>query len=214
MYRAKHFPIMMSVTLLVLLLAACSSSAGKVPVTPDPSIVWSDDFEDGDAEGWETWWREGPYTVKRGELTFTGEGGDVAHSSDVLYGTWSFDIYIGEPAEISHEVRFTEGVYNYQLLEIRHAPDTQVWLSTQQDPNEPNSSSVDLGEQLSGWHHFDTTKEQSGLIQVYLDGEKILEHLDELPFDVIKLTFYACCEGPALDNVVVRDQVIEVRPSE
>ena len=53
-----------------------------------------------------------------------------------------------------------------------------------------------------------------GLIQVYLDGEFILEHSDELPFDVIKMTFYACCEGPALDNVVVRDQVMGVKPSE
>jgi hypothetical protein len=42
----------------------------------------------------------------------------------------------------------------------------------------------------------------------------ILEHLDERPFDVIKMTFYSCCEGPALDNVVVRDKVIEIQPSE
>jgi hypothetical protein len=214
MKRAITFLIILSVTLLAVMLAACSSTAGKVPVTHDASVVWSDDFDDGDADGWETFWREGEYVVKRGELTFTGEGGDVAHSSDVLYGTWSFDTYIGEPAEISHEVRLTEGVYNYQLLEIRHAPDTQVWVSTQQDPNEPLSSFVDLGEQLSGWHHFDITKDHSGLIRVYLDGEFILEHFDELPFDVIKMTFYACCEGPALDNVVVRDQVIEVQPSE
>jgi hypothetical protein len=82
------------------------------------------------------------------------------------------------------------------------------------DSNEPLSTFVDLGEQLSGWHHFDITKDHSGLIQVYLDGEWILEHLDELPFDVKKMTFYFCCEGPALDNVVVRDDVIEVQPAE
>jgi hypothetical protein len=214
MKRTQYFSILMTLTLLVLMLAAFSATSGKVPILLDPSVVWSDDFEDGDAEGWETFWRAGEYVVKRGELTFTGEGGDVAHTSDVLYGTWSFDTYISDHPEISHEVRFTEGIYNYQLLEIRHAPDTLVWISTQQDPNVPNPSFVDWGEQLSGWHHFDITKDHSGLIQVYLDGEFILEHLDELPFDVIKMTFYACCEGPALDNVAVRNQVIEIQPSE
>jgi hypothetical protein len=214
MKREKYILNIMTVTLLAFILAACSSTSGKVPVTPDASVVWSDDFEDGDADGWTSFWVGGEHPVKNGELTFAEGGGDVAHPSDVLYGTWSFDIYISEPAEISHEVRFTEGVYNYQLLEIRHAPNTQVWVSTQQDPNEPRTDSVDLGEQLSGWHHFDITKDQSGLIQVYLDGEWILDHEDDLPFEVREMTFYTCCEGPALDNVVVRDQVIEVQLAE
>jgi hypothetical protein len=69
----------------------------------DPSIVWVEDFEDGDADGWETWWREGEYIVEKGVLTFTGSGGDLAHPSTVLYGTWSFDTYIGNHSETSHE---------------------------------------------------------------------------------------------------------------
>jgi hypothetical protein len=70
---------------------------------------------------------------------------------------------------------------------------------------------VDLGEKLSGWHHFDITKDQSGMIKVYLNGEFILEHFDELPFDVEKVVFYSCCEGPALDNLIIRDKIIDIQ---
>ena len=213
MTRKRFSLITISVTLLTFLLLGCSSTSERMTPTPDTSIVWSDDFDDGDTDGWEPGWRRGEYSVDNGVLSFT-TGADVAHPSTVLHGTWSFDVYIGDDSGITHEVRFTEGIYNYQMLEIKHSPNTQIWVSTQQDPDKPISSYVDLGERITGWHHFDITKDESGLIKVYLDRKYVVEHSDDKPFDAVSVVFYYCCEGPALDNLVVRNQIIDIQPSE
>jgi hypothetical protein len=213
MTRRQYSLITISVTLLTFLLIGCSSTPETIPPTPDMSIVWSDDFDDGDTDGWEPGWRRGEYFVENGVLSFATRA-DLAHPSTVLHGTWSFDVHIGDDSGTTHEVRFTEGIYNYQMLEIKHSPNTQIWVSTQQDPGDPISSYVDLGEKLAGWHHFDITKAESGLIEVYQDGEFVVGHSDGKPFDAVSVVFYHCCEGPALDNLVVRNQAIDIQPSE
>ena len=65
----------LSMVLLAILLIGCATTP-----TLDTSIVWSDDFEDGDMEGWEDFLNiPGPsdfYTVDGGNLTFlNGNGG-------------------------------------------------------------------------------------------------------------------------------------------
>lgn len=180
--------------------------------TKDESIVWSDNFNDGDLEGWEPWWQKGLYSAENGVLSIK-TGGDLYHESTVLTGTWSFDLYLDKNLGTTHEFRFIEIGNAFQNLEIKQDETTQIWITTQVDPV-PFSSHADLGEKLSGWHHFDITRNESGLIQVYLNGEFIVEHFDDREFDVDKLVIMYCCDGPVLDNLVVRDQVIEISTSE
>ena len=180
--------------------------------TSDPSIAWTDDFEDEDLDGWEVWY-QGNFIIDDGVLSSRAEG-DIYHLSDVLFGTWSFDLYIDSTQGLLKEVQFTEGGTNYQMISIRNSPNTQIWISTQMDPNEPLSSSIDLGKILSGWHHFDVTKDESRWIKVYMDGQFQVEHFDDSAFDVNSLVVYTCCRGPILDNLIVRDQVIEFSSEE
>ena len=186
------------------LLLSCSSR--------DESIVWSDNFNESDLIGWETWWQEGLYSTENGVLSIK-TGGDLYHESTVLTGTWSFDLYLDNNSGTTHEFRFMEVINAFQNLEIKQDKNTQIWITTQVDPM-PLSSHVDLGEKLSGWHHFDITRNEDGLIQVYLDGEFIVEHFDDREFDVEKLVIMYCCDGPVLDNLVVRDQIIEISPAD
>jgi hypothetical protein len=190
--------------LLMCLFIACSSSE-------DASIAWSDDFDDGDLDGWDVWYQKGLYSVDDGVLTIK-TGGDLYQESTVLNGTWSFDLYFDNNSETTHEFRFTEGTYNFQNLEVKQAQNTQIWITTQRDDGDAIPSYVDLGERLSDWHHIDITREDIGLIKVYLDGEFILEHFDDREFDAEKLVVMYCCSGPVLDNLVVRDQIIEFLP--
>ena len=193
--------VIMIVIISGLFLFGCSTA-------PDSSIVFSEDFEDGDYEGWEVWWQRGLYAVDDGALSIK-TGGDLSHESTVLTGTWSFDLFLDDNKGSTHEFRFTESTYNFQNLEIKQDQSTQVWVNTQVDPTEL-SSFWEAEERLSGWHHFDITRDETGLIKVYLDGEFIVEHFDDRDFDAEKLVIMYCCDGPVLDNLVVRDQVIEI----
>ena len=196
--------IFITILLQSFLLLGCAAP-------PDPSIVWSDDFDGKALDGWEPLFQNGRFFIDDGVLTAT-RAGDVYHSSTVLYGTWRFDLYLDDNTGTTHEFRFTEGTYNFQNLEIKQSQNTQVWITTQKDGSEPISSFLDLGQKLSGWHHFDITKIESGLIKVYLDGEYLFEHFDERSFDAEGLVIMYCCSGPVLDNLEVRDQIIDIKP--
>ena len=66
-------------------------------------------------------------------------------------------------------------------------------------------------EPFLGWHHVDITRDDEGRINVYIDGEWIFEQMIDYGEDSDVIFFKACCEGPALDNVVVRDGVIGIQ---
>ena len=70
---------------------------------------------------------------------------------------------------------------------------------------------ANLGQILTGWHHFDITRDEAGNSQVFLNGELILEYSDELPIVPSLFYFNSPNIGPALDNLIVRDEVIEIR---
>ena len=200
----KFFQVLIITIIIMTVLPGCSS-------VEDDSIVWSDDFDDGELEGWEVWWQKGLYSIEDGVLIIK-TGGDLYHESSVLNGTWSFDLFLDDNSGTTHEFRFTEGTYNFQNLEVKQAENTQIWITTQRDDGEAIPSHVDLGEKISSWHHFDITREENGMIKVFLDGEFILEHFDNREFDAEKLVIMYCCSGPVLDNLVVRDKVIDIAP--
>ena len=204
MFGKQFFLVIIIAIIISSFLSGCSS-------VEDDSIVWSDDFEDGELDGWDVWWQKGIYSIDDGILTIK-TGGDLYHESSVLNGTWSFDLFLDDNSDTTHEFRFTEGTYNFQNLEVKQAENTQIWITTQRDDGEAIPSHVDLGEKLSGWHHFDITREESGMIKIYLDGEFILEHFDDREFDAEKLVVMYCCSGPVLDNLVVRDKVMNIVP--
>ena len=182
--------------------------------TPEVPKVWSEDFEDESLDGWDTWAADGGFYIENGILTSTLRG-DLSHLSSILFGTWSFDLYIDPNDKGStHEFRFTEGTTDFQNLEIRQFQNTQIWITTQKDYSETFHTFVDLGEKLEGWHHFDITKNENGMIKVYLDGEFLFGHFDERSFDSESLVIMYCCKGPVLDNLEVQDQIIEIFPNE
>jgi hypothetical protein len=52
MSRKYIFLTIVVMVFLLSLLVGCSSTPAETTPTPDTSIVWSDDCEDGDTEGW------------------------------------------------------------------------------------------------------------------------------------------------------------------
>ena len=75
-----------------------------------------------------------------------------------------------------------------------------------------NEDNVKLGRKLSGWTHIDVTRDGDGNSIFYIDGEKVLEFSDDLTIKPQLFYFNTPLVGPLLDNLVVRDQVIEIKP--
>lgn len=205
MDRNRYFVISGQLALLTFLLAAC----GSVAYPPEATIVWQDDFSDGNVDGWFGHeFHPTEYFVEDGTLAFGQGDGFVGHESDVLYGTWSFDVYLSGDFGRTNAIRFTEGFTNDQNMLIENTPNTQVILFNQFDDTDPVEKRIDLGEVVTGWHHFDITKETDGVTRVYMDGDFLMEMLDDRSFVTDKIFLFSSFEGPVFDNVVVRDAVI------
>ena len=203
--------------LMAIVLYGCTSSP-----TPDPSIAWSDDFEDGNTEGWERY-QNVNISVNEGVLTSGANSGAIWHESSVSNGTWSFDVFIPEKNGKTNGISFiasqldTEGGTSiWVLLENQSSTLLELgyWTGVSDSETTADSVTIKENEKISGWHHIDITKENNGTTKVYFDGEMYLDTIIDLPYqsDAFLYEFYA--EGPILDNVVVRNQVIDIQPAE
>jgi hypothetical protein len=187
------------------LLAGCSS----IEYPSDATIGWKDDFNDGDLNGWFAHeLHPSEYFVEDGVLAFGQGDGFIGHHSDVLFGTWSFDVYLTGNFGRTNAIRITEGATNDQNILIENTPNTAVIIFNQFDGSDPKEERIDLGKEVIGWHHFDITKDADNVIRVYMDGDFLLELFDDRPFTTDKIFLFSSYVGPAFDNIVVSDEVI------
>ena len=189
------------------------------PLTPDPSIVWSDDFDDGDMEGWEHLLGE-PY-VHEVAVYFGDSGGGILYPNTVKTGTWNFDVFICEESRRTPEIWFIlaelgPDQYANFTINITQQPITLLEI-TRLDGNEEtliDKVTVREPEKLTGWHHVDITRDDSDNVNIYVDSALISKFNEEFPYDSSVFFYYVICDGPALDNMIVRNQVIDIQPVE
>jgi len=209
----KH--LVLTILLLVISLSfnsGCGSGSANVTPTPDPSIVWADDFEDGDYEGWE---EDDPgWYVKEGVLTSGPDSANpIIHESNVAAGTWSFDLNFDNASYYSICLSCDQDFRNGFGINTVTMDNTLVALNTITDGTfRSPAAEADLGKKLTGWNHFDITRDASGNSKIYLDGELVLEYKDDVT--ISPQLFFLDVEdlGLAFDNLVVRDQVIAIQP--
>jgi hypothetical protein len=200
---------------------------------PDPSIVWQDDFDDGDTEGWEPLRSKlgKDYFVNEGVLNFGDKGGWLRHTSSVTTGSWSFDVFIPDKWGQT-EFTFISSIpgsendeFSSLQIQIGTYSDTEFvfrycyGLQDIGDYKIPQDIMVDWGiigkrENITGWRHVDITRDDNGNLKFYFDGELFLDTIVDYPYEADYFGIRYCCEGPALDNVVVRNQVIDIQPTE
>ena len=205
MHRIEYLLCFSMLFLVTSLLAGCSS----IEYPSDASIVWKDDFNDGDLNGWFAHeLHPSEYFVEDGALAFGQGDGFIGHDSDVLYGTWSFDVNLSGDFGKTNAIRITEGATNDQSILIQNTPNTVVIIFNQFDGSDPKEKRIDLGKEVVGWHHFDITKDVDNVIRVYMDGDFLLELFDDRPFATDKIFLFSSYKGPAFDNIVVSDEVI------
>ena len=209
--------------LLAILIIGCASTP-----TPDTSIVWSDDFEDGDMEGWEDFSNMSApsdfYTVDGGNLTFlNGNGGfAIMYPSTLTIGTWSADILIPDKNGRANEIFFItsqlDSTWNEWLtlkVTIENNPHTVIALYLQDEAQSSRlgRAMIKKNERLTGWHHIDITRDENDNTKIFLDDEMFIESNVDYPHES-DYFFLSVIKDSAIDNIVVRDQVVDIQPSE
>ena len=208
MARKQFFLTTFVVVSLMILLFGCGATS-----TSDPSIVWSDDFEDGDTQGWE----HDPamnISVNKGALaTGLDIGGTTNHESRTSSGTWSFDLFFPEGKLTVYDICMScdDAFVSGCGIRVRNGFKSQI--SGQVLDNrilQTNINQVTLDNPLTGWNHFDYTRDDAGNSRIFINGEFILEYQDALTFSPRWFSIIASQAGPGLDNLVVRNQVLDI----
>jgi hypothetical protein len=217
----KHRSLVTSIVLGILLILSMSNPAVEHNYSPEmqpvatnapAAVVWSDDFADGNMDGWDTWEYFGGdvnFTVVDGIVYSGGDGINMAsHPSAVAYGTWSFDVLIGgyqvsginfinDPDGIGYGLRFAieshQGIGQSSIQLVKDYPE------------------VLLGHKVmnpSGWHNMIVTRDNTGYMCVYADAELIIEAVDNSGTSSVDfLLVFEESADCGFDNVSVSDSV-------
>jgi hypothetical protein len=216
----KFLPTIIIGTIAFFLLIIFPLLIGYWSMTdPDPSIVWSDNFEDEEMNGWYKNSPEMNFYIDNGILIVgPDKGGEISHESHVSSGTWSFDLFFPDDTPYRYKdyrvcicctQNFTLGIGFDTFSVVDY---TQLTFVTIHDGIVSSGVYINLDRRLKNWEHFDVTRDELGNTKIYINGELILENKDELSISSNLFYFHSPAVGKSLDNVVVRNQVIDIQP--
>ncbi len=187
--------LLVMIGLIVAVLVTTPSSA---------QLVWQDDFEDGNLDGWTVAF--GNFTIEDGTLILENDTfptGVIYHPSTGVVGSWSFKI-IGRGWEIDFIATAWTGpnMYGYRLFRgfdqfgeafffekiLNDSVERLVWYSY-------------AGHEYS--NQVNITRNIEGAFEVYIDGELVIESTDASVMESSYFCYSAHGNGSALDNVEV-----------
>ena len=189
-------------------------------------VVWSDNFNDGDYDGWSV--TSGMFLAEENTLKAVSEGSIeryqsiseesnvVVHPSTVTTGTWSFDVYV--TGDGGGEILFMMVPGRTYMIDI--TSDTIYLWRRGIDEEGRRVGGVMLHfpyivrDPFSGWQHIDITREENGRIRVYHEGELVIGDflLAIGSYDTLLTTshdflYIAPSPGMALDSIVVSNTI-------
>ena len=205
---------------------------GFCPLAGRSTVAWSDDFNDGNYDGW---------TICDNRTFIGGRGSDwsasnlylqidqedfgiISHPSNVAYGTWSFDFKADETQVGSGAMAgfsFISGnLYDWSTLETDW---TIYYLSCDAVPTaqgfemrlrlakrisgaQTDIEYSDTLVPLEGWHHIDVTRTEAGLFSVYHNGSLVVQAADT-DLDSSEMFWLFFRYGSMTDNIVVDDEI-------
>ncbi|MHA1963207.1 MAG: hypothetical protein ACXACG_00685 [Candidatus Thorarchaeota archaeon] len=191
--------LLVMIGLIVALLITTPSSA---------QLVWQDDFEDRNLEGWTVSY--GDFTAENGTLTFEDPlgMGRVYHPSTGAYGSWSFDIF-GKFWNVKFIATSANG-YGFGT------PNTSGYgFGTKLDRFGPgfefhkilNGSAETIGKYDADipddWYHVNITRNTEGHFEVYVDRDLVMQETDASVMTSSFFIFRASVNGIAIDNIEV-----------
>jgi hypothetical protein len=177
-----------------------------VVITPPSSaqLVWQDDFEDGNLDGWTVSY--GNFTIEDGALTLENDTvptGLIYHPSTGVVGSWSFKI-TGRGWGIYFIDTAIPGPNMYGYLLVRGVDRFGEVFYLEKLLN-------DSGERLMSYRYtgheysnqVNITRNINGDFEIYIDNGLVIEETDASIMESAYFIYSAAMNGSALDNVEV-----------
>jgi pectate lyase len=192
--------------------------------------VWSDNFDDGNYDGWTVTTGEWDATTNALETYYATTSVHMCriwHESNVTVGTWSFDVFYPhsnpEPvilfmANGTDPVGAQEDDYQGYGLRIS---DDNIFLLIQDgdwDRGTQLLASAEVGDWVGTWTSFDITRDSDGVIKVYVNATSNVAVAD---ISHSPLTEFSYSErfvidshfgDTTFDNIVVSDTIDITEP--
>jgi hypothetical protein len=166
-------------------------------------IVWSDNFDDGNYDGWIVW--NGTFSAEDHTLKpVLGAKYWIGHVSTVTNGTWSFDELVGGGIVVWLMHDNVE-----QGLVVASYFDTDGFHLRLYSVSSKGSNVIGdyiFNSGISSWQHIDVTRNVDGRTCLYLNGTLLIDVVDQA---VIKSWFfeYLPYGVAAIDNIVVSNTI-------
>jgi hypothetical protein len=201
---------------LILAILLCISLYMPFPHICEAAPVWSDDFNDGNYDGWTV--LNGTFTAKDHTLRSVGGGGLIVHPSSVTTGTWSFDILGANDTDVGFTSTYPLPITTMICLEMGqyHSRGNMMEL------NAYSGGWTTLGTYnfciMTGWQHINITRDSNGQICLYHNGTLIMNTFSSVTgsgyfwvcFSLSSQLTIGNAEG-AIDNIVV-SSTIDIQP--
>ena len=190
--------------ILAVLAMFCILVASLFPTPSSAQLVWQDDFEDRNLEGWTVSY--GDFTVENGTLTFEEierqPMGRVYHPSTGAYGSWSFDIF-GKfwHVDFIADSDFLTYIYGYVFgTKLDPEPGFEFYKILNASVETIGKYDADISDD---WHHVNITRNTEGHFEVYIDRELVMQGTDASIMTSSFFIYHTRMNGSAIDNIEV-----------
>jgi len=228
--KTRWIQLIAGLAMMVLCISTCTT-------TTNAAVRWEDDFNDKNYNGWticnNTILENGGYGLANSNWSAVDnclqvdheDYGIITHSSDLAYGKWSFDFRANESQVYEGQSALIEFIANNEILSTDNWNDPVsyyirylVFPGPEEDKNfivelrkwyDGVATTIDTYQTpvVTGWHHFDVTRNTTGWFSVYLNGSLVLEG-EDTNITTSELFWLWFEKGQMIDNIIVNDEVI------
>ena len=215
----KNLKIIYDFILILTLFISAKGFSAYLTTT-----VWSDNFDDGNYDDWTV--LAGSVSASTNVLRVTSSGYAVIYrNSTTVTGTWRFDLDMTDnpdDVQICFITKNIDGVYVRDNYLVENNADDDgfrfvrwIWTGSSMSPLILDEYDVTGG--LTGWYHFDITRDGSGRMFVYINDTLVMQAVDTTHSTascfVFNVPIAPSGTGPAIDNVIVSDTVDITQPT-
>ena len=185
------------------------------------AVVWSDDFDDGNYNGWTV--AQGAFSVTDFALRSESTGDSyntISHPSTTTVGTWNFSYYHDAGTDSQFLILFmANGTtnpflldgYGIEIVGSLDIPSIRL-LTEEKDLGQVYLDILVPAEDFQGtWTNFAVSRNSTGGLNVWINGSHTFEVVNN-DFDYSETFVFSSysssvgVEGGRLDNIIVSDQ--------
>jgi hypothetical protein len=209
---------------------------GYSPLASRSTEVWSDDFNDGNYDGWticentdllilDSNWSAADYCLRIDQE----DRGVISCPSSIAYGTWSFDFKANESqieSDAQAEIVFISSNLDGDELSDWYGywvhfsfniagEDYTFSLSLRRGDWSGDVTTVCWNSTrvpVAGWHQIDVTRNTTGSFNVFHNGSLIMQG-EDTEYDSSELFAILFEQGQMIDNIVVDNEITVTTPT-